>query len=210
MKGTVRKSKAVSTLTDAEKMLRIPKEIAENLMIVDLVRHDLHRVCGYGQVTVPEPFKIEEYATVFTMVTGIQGQLNRYITDAKSQSSTPIAMTGLDVLRSVFPPGSMTGAPKKRSCELLAEIEQHKPRGLYSGVVGYIDVTGAGDWSVTIRSMFHYDDEMEEPEAGETTPREVWHIGAGGAVTILSTPEGEREEMFTKLEGPLGVFRDVA
>ncbi|KAK0383455.1 hypothetical protein NLU13_9366 [Sarocladium strictum] len=210
MKGTVRKSKAVSTLADAEKMLRIPKEIAENLMIVDLVRHDLHRVCGSGQVTVPEPFKIEEYATVFTMVTGIQGQLNRYIAGPESQESPPAAMTGLDVLRSVFPPGSMTGAPKKRSCELLAEIEGHQPRGLYSGVVGYMDVTGAGDWSVTIRSMFRYDDEMADPEPGETVPREVWHIGAGGAVTILSTPEGEREEMFTKLEGPLGIFRDVA
>lgn len=213
MKGTVRKSKAVSTLEQAEKMLRVPKEIAENLMIVDLVRHDLHRVCGYGQVTVPEPFKIEEYATVFTMVTGIQGRLNRYLADSQSQGSSPVspvAMTGLDVLRSVFPPGSMTGAPKKRSCELLAEIEEHQPRGLYSGVVGYMDVTGAGDWSVTIRSMFRYDDEMADPEPGETIPREVWHIGAGGAVTILSTADGEREEMFTKLEGPLGVFRDMA
>lgn len=210
MKGTVRKSKAVSTLEDAERMLRIPKEIAENLMIVDLVRHDLHRVCGYGQVTVPEPFKIEEYATIFTMVTGIQGQLNKHLADPDSNNHSAAAMTGLDVLRSVFPPGSMTGAPKKRSCELLAEIEQHQPRGLYSGVVGYMDVTGAGDWSVTIRSMFRYDDETADPEPGETERREMWHIGAGGAVTILSTPEGEREEMFTKLEGPLGVFRDVA
>jgi para-aminobenzoate synthetase len=73
-----------------------------------------------------------------------------------------------------------------------------------------MDVTGAGDWSVTIRSMFRYDDEMADPEPGETIPREVWHIGAGGAVTILSTADGEREEMFTKLEGPLGVFRDMA
>ena len=210
MKGTVRKSQAVSTLADAEKMLRVPKEIAENLMIVDLVRHDLHRVCGYGQVTVPEPFKIEEYATVFTMVTGIQGQLNKHLGCPASPEEQATAMTGLDVLRSVFPPGSMTGAPKKRSCELLAEIEEHQPRGLYSGAVGYMDVTGAGDWSVTIRSMFRYDDETAEPEPGEAERREVWHIGAGGAVTILSTPEGEREEMFTKLEGPLGVFRDVA
>lgn len=212
MKGTVRKSTAVKTLADAEKMLRVPKEIAENLMIVDLVRHDLHRVCGYGQVSVPEPFKIEEYATVFTMVTGIDGKLNQYNTGATGgDGETPAsAMTGLDVLRSVFPPGSMTGAPKKRSCELLADIEQHEPRGLYSGVVGYMDITGAGDWSVTIRSMFRYDDEDADAEPGETEKREVWHIGAGGAVTILSTPEGERDEMFTKLEGPLGVFRDVA
>ncbi|CRK44135.1 hypothetical protein BN1723_019383, partial [Verticillium longisporum] len=98
--------------------------------------------------------------------------------------------------------GSMTGAPKKRSCELLAELEGRE-RGLYSGVIGYMDVTGRGDWSVTIRTMWRWDDE-EEGEEGEGG--DVWHIGAGGAVTILSTPEGETEEMFTKLAGPLGVF----
>ncbi|EEY13995.1 conserved hypothetical protein [Verticillium alfalfae VaMs.102] len=94
----------------------------------------------------------------------------------------------------------MTGAPKKRSCELLAELEGRGERGLYSGVIGYMDVTGRGDWSVTIRTMWRWDDE-EGREEGD-----VWHIGAGGAVTILSTPEGETEEMFTKLAGPLGVF----
>lgn len=101
----------------------------------------------------------------------------------------------------------MTGAPKKRSCEILREIEGHKERGLYSGVVGYMCATGRGDWSVTIRSLFRWDDEqvvVNGDEGPET--HEVWRIGAGGAVTILSTPEGEREEMFTKLAGPLRIF----
>ncbi|OHE95400.1 aminodeoxychorismate synthase [Colletotrichum orchidophilum] len=205
MKGTVRKSNQVATLAQAEEILHVPKEEAENLMIVDLVRHDLHGVCGSGNVTVPHLMKVEEYATVFQMITIVNGQLPQPTT----ASGADRRHTGLDVLAASLPPGSMTGAPKKRSCELLQEIEEHKERGLYSGVVGYMDVTGKGDWSVTIRTMFKWDDENAPPEEGETEPREVWHIGAGGAVTILSTAEGEREEMFTKLAGPLGVFADV-
>ncbi|CAM1508069.1 Fc.00g049170.m01.CDS01 [Cosmosporella sp. VM-42] len=201
MKGTVRKSDAVSTLAEAELILHVPKEEAENLMIVDLVRHDLHGVCGAGNVTVPDLMKVEEYATVFQMITVVNGQLPHV-------PENPY--TGLDALAAALPPGSMTGAPKKRSCEILQRIEGHQERSLYSGVVGFMDVTGNGDWSVTIRTMFRWDDEVAAPAEGEIEPREVWRIGAGGAVTILSTPEGEREEMFTKLAGPLGVFRDVA
>ncbi|KAF4984242.1 hypothetical protein FZEAL_530 [Fusarium zealandicum] len=212
MKGTVRKSEAVSTLAQAEEILHVPKEIAENLMIVDLVRHDLHGVCGVGNVTVPDLMKVEEYATVFQMITVVNGQLPGRGTDrARWSSSHPrCPYTGLDALAAALPPGSMTGAPKKRSCEILQVIEGHQERSLYSGVVGYMDVTGAGDWSVTIRTMFRWDDEQAPAEKGETEPREVWRIGAGGAVTILSTPDGERDEMFTKLAGPLGVFRDAA
>lgn len=194
MKGTVRKSDAVSTLAQAEKLLHIPKEEAENLMIVDLVRHDLHGVCGSGNVTVPHLMKVEEYASVFQMIT---------VVDARLPMDGGHGYTGLDVLAASLPPGSMTGAPKKRSCELLRDLEGQRERSLYSGVVGYMDVTGKGDWSVTIRTVFRWDDETE----GD---REVWRIGAGGAVTILSTPEGEQEEMFTKLSGPLGMFSGTA
>ncbi|KAF7548736.1 hypothetical protein G7046_g8569 [Stylonectria norvegica] len=221
MKGTVRKSEAVSTLAQAEKILHIPKEEAENLMIVDLVRHDLHGVCGAGNVTVSELMKVEEYATVFQMITVVNGQLplpKRIMREdptwneeaPRDPSTKTFQLTGLDALTAALPPGSMTGAPKKRSCELLQLIEHSQERSLYSGCVGFMDIAGNGDWSVTIRSMFRWDDEEAPAEEGETEPREVWHIGAGGAVTILSTPEGEREEMFTKLAGPLGVFRDVA
>lgn len=203
MKGTVRKSPAVSTLAEAEKILHVPKEEAENLMIVDLVRHDLYGVCGPQNVTVPDLLKVEEYATVFQMVTMVNGQL------PPGSSSDANAMNGIDVLAATLPPGSMTGAPKKRSCELLRVIEPGE-RSVYSGVVGYFDAQGQGDWSVTIRTMFHWDDEMTAGEGHEAEEREVWRIGAGGAVTILSTPQGEREEMFTKLFGPLGTFRDAA
>ncbi|KAH6654953.1 ADC synthase [Truncatella angustata] len=195
MKGTVRKSPACSTLAEAEQILHIPKEEAENLMIVDLVRHDLHAVCGPGGVGVPQLMKVEEYASVFQMISVVEGRL-----------PPGGDYSGMDVLAASLPPGSMTGAPKKRSCEILQEIEEHQERSLYSGVVGYMDVTGKGDWSVTIRSMFRWDDETVRHEDGSET--EVWRIGAGGAVTALSTAEGEREEMFTKLKGPLGIFEE--
>lgn len=199
MKGTVRKSEAVPTLTEAEKILHVPKEEAENLMIVDLVRHDLHGICGAGRVTVSDLLKIEEYQSVFQMITVVEGEL-----------PPSGGYTGLDVLAASLPPGSMTGAPKKRSCEILQEIEQGQERSLYSGVVGYMCATGRGDWSVTIRSLFRWDDEQSLTlgEGAIEEKNETWHIGAGGAVTILSTPEGEREEMFTKLAGPLRVFAD--
>lgn len=199
MKGTVRKSEAVSTLAQAEAILHVPKEEAENLMIVDLVRHDLHGICGAEHVTVPDLMKVEEYATVFQMITVVNGQLPYHET---------LPYTGFDALAVSLPPGSMTGAPKKRSCEILQRIERQE-RSLYSGVVGFMDISGGGDWSVTIRSIFHWDDWKVKID-GEGKPHEQWRIGAGGAVTILSTPEGEREEMFIKLAGPLGVFRDTA
>ena len=219
MKGTVRKSDQVSTLAQAEEILHVPKEEAENLMIVDLVRHDLHGICGSGRVAVPELLKVEEYATVFQMVTNVQGQLPLEDTGSavgsndvsgrgfRDRAASP---SGLDVLSSVLPPGSMTGAPKKRSCEILNELEGGIERSLYSGVVGYMDVTGRGDWSVTIRSTFKWDDEVTpSTTADETEGCERWHIGAGGAVTILSTPEGEYDEMRTKLQGPLNIFKEM-
>jgi len=206
MKGTVRKSDAVSTLSEAERILHVPKEEAENLMIVDLVRHDLHSICGAGRVTVPALLRVEEYQSVFQMITIVEGQLPPATTTANHKRHT-----GLDVLAASLPPGSMTGAPKKRSCEILQQVEGHRERSLYSGVVGYMCATGRGDWSVTIRSLFRWDDERARPataDEGDEEPQEVWHIGAGGAVTILSTPDGERDEMFTKLAGPLRVFAD--
>ena len=199
MKGTVKKSPTVPTLAVALPLLDVPKEKAENLMIVDLVRHDLASVCGSGNVSVPRLMVVEEYRSVFQMISVVEGQIPLSSSNEGGQK-----YTGLDVLAASLPPGSMTGAPKKRSCEILQNIED-KERSLYSGVVGYMDVGGRGDWSVNIRCMFRWDDEDEMQEDGKVV--ETWRIGAGGAVTTLSTPEGEREEMLTKLNGTLGVFR---
>jgi para-aminobenzoate synthetase len=124
---------------------------------------------------------IEEYETVFQLVSVISGDIGA----SKSRISA---------LRESLPPGSMTGAPKKRSCQLLQELEEHKPRGLYSGVIGYLDVGGGADFSVVIRTAFKWDDEG------------VWRVGAGGAITALSEPRAEWEEMLTKRESVLGVL----
>lgn len=208
MKGTVRKSPIVNTLAQAKALLDVPKEKAENLMIVDLVRHDLHGVCGSGNVSVPRLMVVEEYATVFQMISIVQGQIppptTKHLNRDEIAEAEKTRYTGIDVLAASLPPGSMTGAPKKRSCEILQEIEGGQERSLYSGVVGYMDVRGRGDFSVTIRSMFRWKDECFVDDEGEGM--ETWHIGAGGAVTALSTPVGEREEMQTKLAGTLGVF----
>lgn len=212
MKGTVRKSDAVNTLEAATALLDVPKEKAENLMIVDLVRHDLHGVCGSGNVQVPRLMVVEEYKSVFQMISVVEGQIpppfeppmEEHMTKEEMGFEKKTRYTGIDVLAASLPPGSMTGAPKKRSCEILQEIEGSQERSLYSGVVGYMDVGGNGDWSVTIRSMFRWDDENDENAA---EPLETWHIGAGGAITALSTPQAEREEMQTKLNGTLGIFR---
>ncbi|RCI07706.1 hypothetical protein L249_5714 [Ophiocordyceps polyrhachis-furcata BCC 54312] len=191
MKGTVRKSPSVSTLDQAEALLHVPKEEAENVMIVDLVRHDLSGVCGAGRVTVTDLLRVEEFVGVFQMSTDVRGVL-----PGSGNKLSERTTTGFDVLAATLPPGSMTGAPKKRSCEILASLEASE-RSLYSGVVGYLDVDGRADWSVTIRTIFRWEGE------------DVWRIGAGGAVTGLSAAEAEREEMFVKLCGPLRVLRDV-
>ncbi|KAG0648218.1 Aminodeoxychorismate synthase [Hyphodiscus hymeniophilus] len=209
MKGTVRKSVTVSTLEQAKALLDVPKEKAENLMIVDLVRHDLHSICGSGNVTVPRLMVVEEYKSVFQMISIVEGRIPLPgITSFNNARSRDMLQrhTGIDVLAASLPPGSMTGAPKKRSCEILQEIEQ-KPRGLYSGVVGYMDIGGRGDWSVTIRCMFRWDEEDVPEQTEKGGFAETWHVGAGGAVTALSTPEEEQEEMLTKLSGTLGIFR---
>jgi para-aminobenzoate synthetase len=99
--------------------------------------------------------------------------------------------------------GSMTGAPKKRSVEILQSLEDDE-RGLYSGVVGYWDVGGGGDWAVTIRSTFKHD--VEGKGSTAALKGEVWTLGAGGAITALSDPEAEWHEMMLKLQGVVKAF----
>jgi para-aminobenzoate synthetase len=97
----------------------------------------------------------------------------------------------------------MTGAPKKRSVEILQTLEDNN-RGIYSGVFGYWDVGGGGDWSVVIRSCFKHDDDVDIDFNDHKT--ETWTIGAGGAITALSDPDSEWDEMITKLQSVLGIF----
>ncbi|PPQ99549.1 hypothetical protein CVT24_005337 [Panaeolus cyanescens] len=193
IKGTVRKSPEITRAVAEKALAGSPKEVAENLMIVDLIRHDLHGALGES-VDVKQFCSVEEYETVWQLVSVIEGRAGT--------TSTESHELGWHILEHSLPPGSMTGAPKKRSVEILQHLED-EDRGIYSGVFGYWCVSGGGDWSVTIRSCFKYDEEIAGREAPSV---EQWAIGAGGAITALSDPDAEWEEMETKLHSVLRAF----
>jgi para-aminobenzoate synthetase len=199
MKGTVRKSPGM-TLEKAKEILATTKEMAENLMIADLIRHDLYGICGAGNVHVEKLLDVEDYGRVYSMVTHVKGIVDR--STARDSKHASMAAYGLTTLQRTLPPGSMTGAPKERSCMHLDRIEGWK-RGIYSGVMGYLDLGGSGSFSVLIRTAFGSSD---NEDAANATEPEVWRLGAGGAVTILSTPQGEWDEMITKLRTVVSIF----
>jgi para-aminobenzoate synthetase component 1 len=153
-----------SALRDSE------KDRAENLMIVDLLRNDLSRVCRPGSVRVPALFALEEYRTVHHLVSTVTGQL------APGRDAA-------DLLEATFPGGSITGAPKIRAMEIIAELEPSQ-RGVYCGSIGYLSVTGAMDTSIVIRTIV---------AAGTRITFSV-----GGGIVADSDPEEEYQETLDK------------
>ena len=151
-------------------LLTHPKDRAENVMIVDLVRNDLGRVCEVDSVHVPELTVVEEYATVFQLVSTVRGQLR----DDRN---------AIDLIRSAFPGGSMTGAPKIESMKIIDELEPYK-RGIWSGGIGYLDVTGAMDLNIVIRTLI-----VKEGRC---------YFSVGGAVVSDSDPLDEYTETIDK------------
>ena len=209
IKGTVAKQQPttngpsrVVTLDEATTLLSSQKETAENLMIVDLIRHDLYGVLGSGNVNVSSLMQVEEYESVYQLGSVIEGTMPPPppLDDPETLSESSTSLSGIDVLAASLPPGSMTGAPKKRSCELLQTIED-EPRSIYSGVLGYMCV-GGGDFSVVIRTLYKWENNSSQDDGGV----EEWKIGAGGAITTLSNAEDEWDEMLTKLKSTLRLF----
>jgi para-aminobenzoate synthetase component 1 len=179
IKGT--RPRAASPEADARlrrALAESAKDRAENLMIVDLVRNDLGRVCETGSVEVPELGAVEAYANVFQMVSTVRGRL-RADRDA------------IDLVRATFPPGSMTGAPKIAAMKIIDRLEPVR-RGIYSGAIGYLDVRGGVDLSVAIRTLVL------------TDGRAFLHVGGG--IVADSDPEAEWRESRDKARALLAAL----
>ncbi|MCE2407108.1 MAG: anthranilate synthase component I [Pseudomonadales bacterium] len=154
----------------AQELLDDPKEIAEHLMLVDLGRNDLGRVCKVGTIRVTEQFKIERYAHVFHIASHVEGEL------APGKS-------GIDVLRATLPVGTLSGAPKIRALEIIDELEPVK-RGVYGGAVGYLAWNGNLDMAIAIRTGVIKDDRL--------------YIETGAGIVADSNPELEWKECMNK------------
>jgi aminodeoxychorismate synthase component I len=149
------------------------KEVAELVMITDLERNDLGKVCVFGSVQVESMLKLEKYAQVYHLVSTVAGQLD----DGASQ---------VQALSACFPGGSITGAPKKRAMEIIEELEE-VPRGLYTGAMGYLGFNGQSQFNIAIRTLVRDGNEMH------------YHVGAG--IVADSDAEAEYEETLQKAKG---------
>lgn len=163
----------------AKDLLESPKDRAENVMIVDLLRNDLGKSCDVGSIQVPSLYSIESYATVHHLVSTVSGRLKN-------------GMTAVDLLRGCFPGGSITGAPKIRAMEIIEELEPHR-RSVYCGSLGYIGFDGNMDTNITIRTLVYDDHHL--------------YCWAGGGIIHDSEASAEYRECFDKAAALLKLFR---
>ncbi|PAZ01077.1 MAG: hypothetical protein CAK90_02215 [Spartobacteria bacterium AMD-G4] len=166
----------------SQELMTSEKEIAELVMITDLERNDLGRVCRYGSVQVLELLKLERYEQVFHLASTICGELRPDVSHVSA-------------LRECFPGGSISGAPKKRAMEIIAALEPH-PRGIYTGAIGYFGFNGDSRFSIAIRTAFFESNHCH------------FHVGAG--IVADSIAEMEWQETWHKAEGLLRSARACA
>lgn len=162
----------------SEELLADPKERAEHLMLVDLGRNDLGRVCAAGSVEVIEFMHVERFSHVMHIVSTVTGKLDP-------------SKTSIDALYSVFPAGTLSGAPKPRAMEIIESLEPTR-RGLYGGAVGYIDFTGNIDTCIAIRTAVIHDNKA--------------YVQAGAGIVADSSPEEEDKETLNKAAAVLGAI----
>ena len=185
--GTRPRGQTVAKDADyAADLLADPKEVAEHVMLVDLGRNDLGRVCTSGTVQVDELMVIERYSHVMHIVSNVVGQL------APSK-------TAWDLLKACFPAGTVSGAPKIRAMQIIHELEPDR-RGPYSGVYGYYDFEGQLNTAITIRTM------IVQPEAAG---RQRVTVQAGAGLVADSIPESEFQETLNKSQGMLTAIRSL-
>lgn len=171
MKGTLlRDGKLLNTLFGKQWLHHDPKNRAENIMIVDLLRNDLGRICQRGSVLTKKLYEVDRYRTVYQMTSTIEGQ---------SRKDLPFG----ELFSAIFPSGSVTGAPKIRAMQIIRGLEQEE-RKIYTGAIGYITPDNDMFFNVPIRTILaHQKDHGFDAE-----------MGIGGGITHYSTPEGEYEE----------------
>jgi para-aminobenzoate synthetase component I len=174
IKGTSKRAHHNHQIDEANKqhLLNSEKEKSENVMVVDLVRNDLSKICKEGSVKVDELFGVYSFPQVHQMISTISGQLDT-------------EQNWVDIVTATFPMGSMTGAPKKRVMELIEQYELTK-RGLFSGTIGYVQPNGDADFNVVIRSILYNEQ------------KKYLSFQTGSAITFLSDAEQEYEECLLK------------
>jgi len=165
----------------AEELGSDPKERAEHVMLVDLGRNDLGRVCRYGTVSVPELMKIERYSHVMHIVSSVKGTLQP-------------EKDAFDLLRATFPAGTVSGAPKIRAMEIIAELEKEK-RGPYAGAIGYFSYSGGMDTCIAIRTLIMKNKKI--------------HVQAGAGIVADSDPSQEYQETLNKAQALAEAVRTV-